>query len=152
MLGGTYSDAVHFDGAGLNGYLVTLLDSTVPIGINGQIIGGQADGIARLTATTGSSAVKATNLASFRITGFDLTGSAGANGGANEPGAVSPAVISLSNSNATIQQVVLRVGKAVTAAKARERTTAAKGAREATVFLQTTVARLSWSIAPSPQE
>ena len=45
VLGGDYSDAVHFDGTGLVDYRVTLLDSTVPIGINGQIIAAEQSGL-----------------------------------------------------------------------------------------------------------
>ena len=41
VFSGSYHEAVHFDGTGLDGYQVTLLDSTTSIGLNGQLIGDE---------------------------------------------------------------------------------------------------------------
>ncbi len=107
VFSGNYHEAVHFDGTGLDGYQVNLLDSTTLIGINGQLIGDEDGAVAQLTATDGSPALTATNLAGFRLTGFQLTGSNGSDGDANQPGMASPAVISLDRTTATVERVVV---------------------------------------------
>ncbi|MDA7644184.1 MAG: hypothetical protein P1U82_03210 [Verrucomicrobiales bacterium] len=123
---GVYHEAVHIDGTGLDGYYMTLLDYTTPIGLDGQLIGAKDSAVAQLTATDGSPALTATHLANFRLAGFQLTGLDGSGGDIGQPGMAAPAVISLDRTTTTIECVVVLGGNSGRGEKGLMQKTAAR--------------------------